>query len=271
MAKTFEEKLKIARETIEEVKQGLIKHSGEIHPKVDDVVRRLLDEYFDVDHWSDLYQARTVALKQLEDLESDADIDGRVSWGRMNQRMPYRQARFLAIQLYLSSAWALADCISEFVGTIFCNSNETLLDSSHPQLLSHFIEHKAKTKTAYFSLFLLKDTYGWPVAILYHSRNLFVHDGGRIDGVDFFEGSTPTSAFRVSPNAWDKTLKAINDIYDIEETQCRPRWAFPSDPTKDFREVLKACDSEIDQVLGVLMGTACSSLKSHIDLILGDD
>jgi hypothetical protein len=48
-----------------------------------------------------------------------------------------------------------------------------------------------------------------------------------------------------------------------------PGW--PTTPLDDLRVVLADCEREVDEALGVLLGSACRALALHVGFMLGED
>jgi len=45
---------------------------------------------------------------------------------------------------------------------------------------------------------------------------------------------------------------------------------WPVSPRDDLRAVLRVCERETDDALGVLLGSACQTLLAHVGFMLGE-
>lgn len=173
-------------------------------------------------------------------------------------------------QSYLSSVWALADSILGACGQTLCNAKVGRNLSSPPQIVNHFIN---KTRMDAISGLLsesIHHSFGWPVAISYAIRNEFIHDGGASGDVNFFNGASSLAGFRISDDAWTRVIEKV-ESGNITITQHRRGAGWPQDPKNDLRVLLEICEHELDDALGVLLGSACGMLKIHLGLMLGQD
>jgi hypothetical protein len=114
--------------------------------------------------------------------------------------------------------------------------------------------------------------FGWPIAVSYAIRNLFLHDGGARDGWTFFEGPTIGSGFRVSEKGWfhicDQAKGGQRSA--LTSTQMRAAEDCTSRPD-DLRRLLAMCEREMDEALGILLGSACGLLRAHVGHLLGEE
>jgi hypothetical protein len=139
------------------------------------------------------------------------------------------------------------------------------------QLISHFVNRDKTKKTTAAAIFeSVRQAFGWPIGLSYAIRNHFVHDGAQIDGSDFFEGPSAASAFRISADGWDRMEKKA-EAYRVERSHHRAGANWPSTPKDDLRVVLAVCEREMDDALGVLLGSACGSLRAHVAFMVGED
>jgi hypothetical protein len=137
-----------------------------------------------------------------------------------------------------------------------------------PQLVSHFVAGKGpEERAAAISFYSLRHSFGWPIAISYALRNHFLHDGA---GVDFFDGPTATSAFKISDRGWARVLERVKE-YSVNSTHSRLGTTWAPSAGDDLRKVLDICAPEIDEALGVLVGSACQVAMAHVGLMLGED
>lgn len=123
--------------------------------------------------------------------------------------------------------------------------------------------------TAAMPAYSLRATFGWPIGLSYTLRNHFFHDGGALDGTDFFEGPSATSGFKISEDGWDRIEKRARS-YGVDATHHRVGAAWPSAPRDDLRQLIDVCERETDDALGILIGSACRALVSHVGFIVGE-
>jgi hypothetical protein len=138
------------------------------------------------------------------------------------------------------------------------------------QLVAHFIDKDRKKNTAAALYESVRQTFGWPIGVSYALRNHFLHDGGRVHGVDFFAGPTASSRFSISLDGWayvEETAKG----YGVEHSHHRAGAAWPTTPRDDLRTVLDVCEREMDDALGVLVGSACRTFVAHVGCMMGED
>jgi hypothetical protein len=177
----------------------------------------------------------------------------------------------IGVQAYLTTKWALADRITGMAGRILCTPEAGLNGASPPQLVSHFVQKDRKKMTAGALYDSLRSSFGWPVGISYAIRNHFIHDGAQVGGSDFFEASIPASAFRISVDGWARIEKTAQERYGVDASLHRTGATWPVSPRDDLRTVLNVCERETDDVLGVILGSACQTLLAHVGFMLGED
>ena len=89
-------------------------------------------------------------------------------------------------------------------------------------------------------------------------------------GIDFFDGPTAASRFAISADGWTRIEeKAASYGVDPSHHRVGPGW--PPAPRDDLRVVLDVCEREVDDALGVLIGSACRALLAHVGLVVGED
>jgi hypothetical protein len=231
--------------------------------------REIVDYRSDINHWKSIFEARNAALHLLDGLEAQADTADTVLFG--SRRIKFEHARTIGVQAYLTTTWALADRIAGLVGQVFCTPDAGFNAVSPPQLISHFINRERTKKTTAATLYeSLRQTFGWPIGLSYAMRNHFVHDGAQIRSFHFFAGASRLDAFRISNEGWDR-IEGQAKSYNVDPSYHRAGTLWPVDPKADLRLLLKACEREMDDGLGVLLGSACNTLHSHVGFILGED
>jgi hypothetical protein len=180
--------------------------------------------------------------------------------------------RFIGVQAYVTTNWALADRITGIVGRVLCTPAAGRNSENRTHLLFHFVNRDNTNKMTAAALFeSVRQAFGWPIGLSYAIRNHFVHDGAQIGGSDFFEGPSAASAFRISADGWDRMEKRAEAEYRVERSWHRAGASWPSTPQDDLRVVLAVCEREMDDALGVLLGSACGSLRAHVAFMVGED
>ena len=269
MIKSLEERLNDAQSGQMAIDSVLAQHPGKLRPEVESAIRKVLVSSGGIEHWMTLIHARKSAWSLIEDLENKVDSEDCVNFG--SSSMKFVHARLLGVQAYLTCCWSLADQIIGWAGRVLCTPNGGLNESSPPQLVSHFLrsERKKHTLNAFYGT--IPETFGWPIGIFYALRNHFVHDGGQKLGVEFFESPNSMRAFEVSNEAWLEIEEVVRNKYNLEITMQTNTATWPDNPLSDIREVFKVCERESDDALGIILGSACATLKSHVGLMLGQD
>jgi hypothetical protein len=268
MTKTLVQRLDDAKTILDQLGTTLTRAGTSLPSEISAQFRGSVDARSDVSHWKDLIEARRVAAQFLDQLENRADADDFVSLGATRAR--FHHARLVGAQAYLSLSWALADRITAMVGRILCSADGGHNTESPAQLVSHFLQ-KDRKKFATGAVFdSIRRTFGWPIAVSYALRNHFIHDGAQSLGKDFFTGSSSSMAFRISPDGW-KFIETKTERYAIERTFHRLALGWPTSPHADLRLLLADCEREMDDALGILVGSACHTLYLHAGLLIGDD
>lgn len=270
MTKSLDERLVDAEATLDELEKLLVKHAGSMPKPIEDQFRRSLEAAGGIQLWREVLVAREVARTFLDDLETKVDAEDCLEFG--GRRVKFVHARLIGLEAYLSLNWSLADRIAAMVGRVLCTiQGGAINDQSPAKLVSHFIqEARTKETTAGLAFDSVRQTFGWPIAISYAIRNHFVHDGGTQKEVDFFAGHTSAAAFKVSEKGWQYTERKAHG-YSARREFSRAGATWPTDPTDDLRTVLLACEREMDDALGVLIGSACKAFAFHVGFILGQD
>lgn len=270
MSKTLQERLCDAKSVLDQVHAALGRHSAGLPPEVETAFRALVDYRTDIDHWLGMLEARAAARQLLDALETQADADDCVPLG--TARVKYQHVRFIGVQAYVTTNWALAGRITELVGRILCTPEAGRNRVKPAELVSHFINRDNTRKTTAAALFeSVRQAFGWPIGLSYAIRNHFMHDGAQIGGSDFFEGPSAAAAFRISADGWDRVEKRAETEYRVERSCHRAGASWPSTPRDDLRIVLTGCEREMDDALGVLLGSACGALLAHVAFMVGED
>lgn len=267
MNKSLEDRLRVAKEDLTKV-DAAIQRSARVVPHVLDEFKSVTAFATNIDHWLRLIETRAAARQMLTGLENQADEIDRVPLG--SGRVGFQHVRFIGVQAYLATKWAIADRIALMAGHVLCIRNQLNDPKKPPQLLSHFVrEGTTKQHTAAMAFYSVKHTFGWPLGISYALRNHFFHDGGELDGTDFFDGPSATSGFAISADGWKRVEQRATE-YGVDSSHHRVGAGWPPTPRDDLRVVLDVCERETDEALGVLIGSACKALASHVGFIVGD-
>lgn len=278
MTKSLDDRLQDAKSTLDQASTLLNANAGVASPG--DQLRRSLAISASITHWRELLTARSAARELLTGLEDRIEPDefvivqfGRPQRAAQPMRIKYSHARLIAVEAYLSLTWSLADNVSAFVGRVLCSSDGGAFNTQQsPKLVSHFVNAKdsLRQSTAGLVFDSIRQTFGWPIAVSYALRNHFVHDGGQQQEVAFFAGSTSTDKFRILADGWRHVRnRALS--YEVVPDNMRKSANWPPTPEEDLRVVLEVCEREVDDALGVLVGSACASIMTHVMFLTGND
>ena len=278
MTPTLQQRLRDAKAKLDDVHAALRTKPSTVSVAVEKAFRPVVDCRSDIDHWLTMIGARTAAWQLLDGLENKLDADSLESKLDADELVPFGDARAkfvhvrqLGVQAYLATTWALADQITGMAGRVLCTPEFGFNEAKPARLVSHFINKDRKSKTAGVMYDSLRFAFGWPVGVSYAIRNHFVHGGDRITGPDFFEASTTASAFRISDKGWAHIEETARKKYEVNDELHRTGASWPVSPRDDLREVLRVCEREMDDALGVIIGSACHTLFEHVRLMLGED
>lgn len=271
MTKSLDERLAAAKTVLDDVAAVLGTRAGAMPSGIEEEFRRALDVGARIEYWRELIVARAVARQFLDGLENRVDAEETVDFG--GSRAKYSHIRLIGVEAYLSVTWSLVDRVTAMAGRVLCTSRGGAFnDQSPPQLVSHFVQDEGLQKnTAAIVFKSVQQTFGWPIGIAYAIRNCFIHDGAQQQhDVEFFEGRTAAAAFRISDKGWQNVERRAT-TYNVERSFSRAGAAWPQSPRDDLRVVLAACEREMDDALGVLVGSACSAMALHLTFMLGND
>jgi hypothetical protein len=266
MSKTLEERLQDAKTTLGKVDGVVARHTGKLATEVETQFKALAAFASHVEHWNQMLAARQAARALLDNLEQQADQNDDVPYGATKAK--FQTVRLLGVQGYLAAQWALADRLVGMSGQVLCIRNALQDPKNAPQLVSHFVGGKGpESKTAAIAFYSLRQSFGWPIAISYALRNHFLHDGA---GGDFFDGPTAASAFKISAPGWARIEDRVKE-YNVNAAHSRLGSAWTPSAGDDLRKILDTCAPEIDEALGVLVGSACQIAMAHVGFMLGED
>ncbi len=271
MRPSLRERLEAAKDALDRVNAALDRYPGVLLQETEESFRAVVAQQPQIDYCLEILDARGVAWQFIDGLESRADSNDCVSTGAGNVR--YMHARLLGVQAYVTITWALADKITGMVGQVLCVPKIGLNPASPAQLVQNIIKRDNAEKQTAAPLFdSIREPFGWPIALSYAIRNHFAHDGGQCDGSEFFEGSSALSGFRIADDAWKSMVGiAEKSCGRVDQSWHRVGAGWPSSPENNFRVIMNVCEREMDDALGVLIGTACRSLLAHVGFMLGED
>ena len=266
--RTLEERLQTAKQDLE----GAVETIDNRDPSaiLSDVARTLrskADFRSDIEHWLVMIESRNAAWSLIEGLEEKADGE-MVPLGASYAN--FAQVRQIGVLAYISIQWALADQITKAAGSLLCTPEAGSNPTQPPQLLDHFIGVKRKKSTANVLYCSLRASFGWPVGVSYAIRNHFIHDGGVLTGSSFFEGPTVAAGFRISEAGWSRIEDRATKIYKVDKSLLGEGIEWPPSPRDDLRNVLRVCEREVDNVLGIIVGTACKVLLAQVGFMVGE-
>lgn len=271
MRPSLRERLQAGKDALDCVNVALDRHPGVLPQETEESFRAVVAQQPQIDYCLEILDVRGVARQFIDGLESRADSNDCISMGAGDVR--YRHARLLGVQAYVTITWALADKITGIVGQVLCVPKIGLNPACPAQLAQNIIKRdNAEKQTAALLFDSVRESFGWPIALSYAIRNLFAHDGGQHDSLEFFEGSSPLSGFQISDDGWKTIVQtAEKSCGRVDQSWHRVGTGWPSNPKDDFRVIMKVCEREMDDALGVLIGTACRSLLAHVGFMLGED
>lgn len=268
MSKSLDNRLNDAKGVLNQVDAALGRHPGELPADVASKIQELVNYRSDIEHLVSLIEARTAAINLMHALETTADKADCVPFG--SARVKFQHVRLIGLLGYLSANWALSDRITGFVGRVLCTPDAGSNPVTPPQLVSHFINKERSKKSAAVIYDSIRRSFGWPIGISYAIRNHFIHDGAQTSGVDLFDGPTAAAAFRISAAGWDRIEERAKS-YGVEQGLLRSSTSWPSSPRNDLRILLVICEREMDEALGVLLGSSCQSLLTHVGFMVAED
>jgi hypothetical protein len=269
MTKELDVRLQDTIAVLDRVHAALARNSGRLPVDVENSFRKVVNYRGDIEHCRGMMEARAAAAQLMQTLEKDVDTADCVLLGV--SRVKYQHVRLISAQSYLTITWALADRITAMVGRVLCTPDGGFNEATPAQLVSHFVQ-KDRKKTTSGALFeSIRQVFGWPIGLSYAIRNHFVHDGAQAAGSDFFEGPSAASGFRVSVDGLTRVEARAEGTYGVERGFLRTGASWPATPRDDLRLLLTACEREVDDALGVLIGSACATVLSHAGFMLGED
>ncbi|TMQ07912.1 MAG: hypothetical protein E6J90_42105 [Deltaproteobacteria bacterium] len=107
------DRLRVAKDDLRGIEEvvNLSQHSTRVVAPLRDHLKPVFKFRADIDHWIRLLETRRTARRMLERLETIADADDMVPLGLGSMRAGFQHVRFIGVQAYLSTKWAIADRI----------------------------------------------------------------------------------------------------------------------------------------------------------------
>src|SRR6266542_343055 len=264
MSKTRLDRLQDARTALGKVDGAVVRHAGKLAPDIETQFKAVAAFASNVEHWNQMLAARETARSVNEPRTASRPerrrplrwINGKVPDGSLARRPKLPRSAMGLSGSPRRSGWP---------GLV----RSQLLAGSQERATAGVALHRrqgAGVKTAAIAFYSLRQSFGWPIAISYALRNHFLHDGG---GGDFYAGPTAASAFKISADGWARIAERVK-THKVDATHSRLGGTWTPSAGDDLRKILDTCAPEIDEALGVLVGSACELAKVHIGFMLGE-
>lgn len=263
---TLSERLQNAGKDLDAVQAAVDASPGRFPPPFKEKLQYMLRGRREIDAIQGMLIAREAATDVLNGLDKGLEIlDGKelVTFG--TKRLTFVDARLLAVQAYLSITWSIADSLIDVVGPMVLNSDYSARES-RPKLTATFLQDTCKVVNTLLSS--TKETFGWPIALGYVVRNLFLHEAGRGGDWTFFESPSSSLGFTISDGGWKHVIRKTAKDFTVDSIHTRAPEPWPW-PQNDFRKLLEITTREMDDALGILLGTTTRFLRTHISMLLG--
>lgn len=177
----------------------------------------------------------------------------------------FKEGRFLVLQNYVATTWALYDALTKVAG-ILCCTDESAKNKQVPVKL---YEHLLKGKLCVGARVQehLRGAYGWPIAVSYKVRNWLVHDGHNQEGVELFKYDSPAAGaeFELSDDGW----KLLENLCSSEVGKARLQ-PFPDIKT-NLAEGLETCHIEVDEAVAFLLTWSAGIAKLQASILFTRD
>lgn len=180
----------------------------------------------------------------------------------------FKQGRYLSVQNYVTTTWALYDALAKVAGILCCVDERSKNPAKPVKLPEDFLRGQKYVGGRVHDH--LKGAYGWPVGISYAVRNWVVHDGHSQNGVELFKyDSSTTAPFELSDGAWDKIQDKCMGEYKADSSQTRLR-PFP-EIHKDLLEGMARCHEEADEAMAFVLLWAPGATKLQASILFPRD
>lgn len=220
-----------------------------------------------LEHAKELIPIRNVALQAVKAFPNQVSAKNPGLFVYNGQEVTFKTGRFLSLQNYAVTTWALYDSLSKVAG-ILCSIDELSKNATKPMKLYEDFLQSAKNGVGGRMRDHLIGGYGWPIVVSYKIRNWLAHDGHCQDGIEMFkyESAAPSSEFEMLDSAWD-----------IIEKKCQPhtttrtrRSPFP-DVKTNLVNGLEICHEEVDEAMGFVLTWSTGIIKLQASILLPRD
>jgi hypothetical protein len=216
----------------------------------------------------DLLLVRNVALSAARQFPRQISATNPDKFMYNGVEVTFRQGRFLGLQNYAATTWALYDAVAKVAG-ILCCVDQRSKDPASPVKLPEDLLQGQKCVGARIPDHL-KGAYGLPIGLSYAIRNWLVHDGHAQNGVELFEFEGLTSTpYQVSSAAWDKIQDRVTNVYKVDSSQTRLR-PFP-DVQRNLLPGLVDCHEEVDEAIAFVLAWSIASVRSQAEILFPRD
>jgi len=180
----------------------------------------------------------------------------------------FKQGRYLVVQGYITTTWALYDALAKVAGVLCC-VDERSKNNAKPVKLPEDLLRGQKFVGARVHDHL-KGAYGFPIALSYAIRNWIVHDGHSHNGIELFNSDGPSAApYEISAAAWTKIEEKVTGEYKAEATHTRLR-PFPN-VGADLLNGLAICHEEADEAIGFVLAWSTGAARLQANILLPRD
>lgn len=218
-----------------------------------------------LEHAKALVSVREIALNAVIAFPTQVSSTSSGRFSYHGADVMFKQGRYLVLQNYATTTWALYDALAKVAG-ILCCSDEFARNKQVPvKLYEHFLKGKICVGARVQEH--LKGAYGWPIAVSYKIRNWLVHDGHSHEGVELFKYDSPAvgAEFELSDDAW----KVLENLCSPELGRSRLQ-PFP-DLKTNLTQGLETCHQEVDEAVGFLLAWSAGVAMLQAKILLPRD
>jgi hypothetical protein len=268
--KPLADRLDDAATVLDGVDALVSRHAGTIAPELEAALGDLATAKSDIPAWKSVLASRTAARRYLDDLLTEVDGQDQVRLGQ--QRIKFAYGRLIGVDAYLAVTWSLADRIAAMVGRIVCVGTRggLLAGGKDAELVGHFVRtENGKTSGPSLLWEAMQREFAWPVCVSYALRNHFFHDAAQVGGASFFDGEVAQAGFAISQHGCERIKQKVENTYRVSDSMCSSRCQVTLTPGDDLRNLLDACEPELDAALGFLLASATAALQRATEVLLG--
>ena len=180
----------------------------------------------------------------------------------------FKQGRYLVLQSYLTTAWAIYDALAKVAGILCCVDERSKNNTKPVKLPEDFLRGQKFVGARVHDH--LKGAYGFPIALSYAIRNWLVHDGHSHNGIELFKSDGPPAPpYEISAAAWAKIEEKVTNEYKAEPAHTRLR-PFPN-VCADLLFALESCHEEADEAIGFVLSWAVGAARLQANILLPRD